>query len=179
SFEIRNGYESDVPQILAIQTHYVLNTIATFRTIPPTLSEAITAFKTATAQGNPYLVACSSDAVIGYGYTSQFRPQQAYSGTIELSIYLSPDFTSKGCGRKLLLRLIDDLQKKTNFKQLIAVVAGDNVEGRGAYERLSQFYERFGFVRTGTLKGVGHKFGRWLDTTYFQLDLNKRVCYRC
>ena len=35
-------------------------------------------------------------------------------------------------------------------------------------------HERLGFVQTGRLPQVGAKFGRWLDLTFLQLNLDDR-----
>ena len=32
-------------------------------------------------------------------------------------------------------------------------------------------HESFGFVHRGTIREVGWKFGRWIDTGYWQLEL--------
>jgi phosphinothricin acetyltransferase len=34
-------------------------------------------------------------------------------------------------------------------------------------------HQQFGFEFTGTWRNAGYKFGRWMDTTYLQLDLGE------
>lgn len=35
--------------------------------------------------------------------------------------------------------------------------------------RTVNFWQKQGFEMCGTLREVGHKFGRWLDVSYFQM----------
>ncbi|MCK9554120.1 MAG: GNAT family N-acetyltransferase, partial [Aquamicrobium sp.] len=35
-----------------------------------------------------------------------------------------------------------------------------------------RLHEKLGFRHTGKLEGSGYKHGRWLDTTFMQLEMN-------
>ena len=50
------------------------------------------------------------------------------------------------------------------FRQMIAVI-GDNLPASIALHRAA------GFEHVGRLRAVGHKFGRWCDTTLMQRPL--------
>lgn len=112
----------------------------------------------------PFLVAVAAGQIVGYAYAGAYRSRPAYAHTVENSIYLAQGWTGRGIGRHLLERLIND-RAEQGFAQMIAVIAGaDNL----ASVRLHQ---SCGFVTAGCLKGVGYKFGQWLDTTLMQRAL--------
>jgi L-amino acid N-acyltransferase YncA len=53
------------------------------------------------------------------------------------------------------------------LRHMIAVIGdSENVGSIGVHASL-------GFQRAGTLRGVGWKFGRWLDTVYMERALGK------
>jgi phosphinothricin acetyltransferase len=70
----------------------------------------------------------------------------------------------RGIGRHLLEALIRECEAR-DLRQMIAVI-GDS--GNVASIRL---HERCGFRLAGTLFGVGHKHGRWLDSVLMQRAL--------
>ena len=56
------------------------------------------------------------------------------------------------------------LSTKADLHTLIGVFTDDNAESRALHRRL-------GFVEVGRLREVGHKFGRFIDTSFWQLLL--------
>jgi phosphinothricin acetyltransferase len=52
-----------------------------------------------------------------------------------------------------------------NYRQLIAVI-GDSAQAASI-----GLHANLGFVRAGTLRSVGYKFGRWVDTVLMQRPL--------
>jgi phosphinothricin acetyltransferase len=79
-------------------------------------------------------------------------------------VYLDPAVTGRGIGRALLNRLIE-LAASGGYREMIAVI-GDS--GNTASVRL---HARAGFVHVGTLRNVGFKLDRWLDTVLMQKTL--------
>ena len=111
----------------------------------------------------PYLVAEEDGEVAGYAYATQIRPRAAYRFTAEDSIYVHPDHLRRGVGRALLEALMQR-SAECGFRTMIAVVGGAEPASVALHEAL-------GFREVGRLKGVGFKFGRWLDSVYLQRDL--------
>ncbi len=159
----RAATPDDAARIAAIYAHHVAHGTATFDTVP--MSPAAMADKIAgiIARGCPFLVAEVDNHAVGYAYAAPFRDRPAYAGTVEDSIYLDPDFTCRGIGKALLLRLIDACEA-AGFRQMIAVAGG----GEPASVAL---HAACGFAHAGTMRSVGRKFGRWLDTVYMQRAL--------
>lgn len=159
----RAATPDDAARIAAIYAQHVAHGTATFDTVP--LSTTAMAEKIAgiVARGCPFLVAEIEDHVAGYAYAAPFRDRPAYAGTVEDSIYLDPAFTGRGLGKALLLALIDACEA-AGFRQIIAVAGG----GEPASVAL---HAACGFTHAGTMRSVGRKFGRWLDTVYMQRAL--------
>jgi phosphinothricin acetyltransferase len=72
--------------------------------------------------------------------------------------------TGRGVGRRLLEELIrrcEDL----GYRQIIAVI------GDSANTASIGVHAACGFLRVGTLRSVGFKFGRWVDSVFMQRHL--------
>ncbi|MFC5386919.1 GNAT family N-acetyltransferase [Aquamicrobium segne] len=164
---IRTATETDLPFITEIYRDAVLYGTATYELEPPSLVEMTDRFAQLQAQGYPFLVATDSDeAVLGYAYAGPFRARPAYRFIVEDSIYLAPQAKGHGLGTALLKALIDEVQK-LGFRQVIAVI-GDGTPDSASV----RLHEKLGFHHTGNLKGSGYKHGRWLDTSFMQLEMN-------
>lgn len=114
SIKIRPATENDIPQVHAIYSHYVNNTVLTFMQNPPPLASMVSKFKSNTAiRGLPYLVAVdavANDAVLGYTYLSPFRGTMiSYGPSVELSLFLHPQHRRQGLGTRLLSALLSSL----------------------------------------------------------------------
>jgi phosphinothricin acetyltransferase len=114
--------------------------------------------------GLPYLVAESDGIIAGYAYAGRYRTRPAYRFTLEDSVYVHPDFISRGYGQLLLGRLIDSCIAKGS-RQMIAVI------GDSSNVASIRLHAKFAFREIGVLEGVGRKFGRWIDTVIMQRAL--------
>ncbi len=161
---LRPSTDADVPAIAAIYAHHVRTGLASFETVPPTQEEMAHRRLEILKHGLPYLVAELGGAVAGYAYAGPYRLRPAYRFTLEDSIYVHPDHIGKGIGRLLLGALIAACEQK-GYRQMIAII-GDT--GNAASIGLHQ---AFGFEHAGTLRAVGFKFGRWVDTVLMQRSL--------
>ena len=121
-------------------------------------------YRDVTARGLPYLVAEYGFEVAGYGYCSPYRPRSAYRYALEDSIYIRHDMTGRGIGRRLLDELIRRCEG-LGYRQMIAVI-GDSANAASI-----GVHAACGFLRVGTLRSVGFKFGRWVDSIYMQRPL--------
>lgn len=154
----RPDHVSDIQEIYA---WHVMNGIATFETVPPTVDEMQQRLDKVCQAKTPWLVAEIDGRVVGYCYLAHYRPRYAYRFTLEDSIYLHPDYAGKGIGKALLSEAIRQAEQ-AGFRQLIAVIG--NSENAGSL----QLHRALGFAITGTLKAVGFKHGRWVDTVIMQ-----------
>ena len=161
---IRPATTADLPAITEIYAEAVATGTASFEVVAPDQGEMEHRFARVSSGGFPYLVAERAGTVLGYGYVSAYRERPAYRHTVENSVYLAVDARGQGIGGALLRRLIDDATI-LGFRQMIAVI------GDSANEASIRLHKAAGFELIGTLKDVGYKHDRWLDTVIMQRAL--------
>jgi L-amino acid N-acyltransferase YncA len=161
--EIRSAVVEDAGEIAAIYAPYVLTSTATFEIEAPDAVEIVRRMSGVLSLGLPYLVAEVDGEIAGYGYAGRFRPREAYRFTAEDTVYLRPEFAGRGLGRLLLSELIARA-RAAGIRQMVAVIGGENP----ASVRL---HRALGFADAGVLRGVGYKFGEWLDVMMMQREL--------
>ncbi|ORC45848.1 GNAT family N-acetyltransferase [Burkholderia sp. A27] len=162
--QLRDATEADLPTIQAIYAHHVLTGVASFEETPPSVDDLRTRLASVRSHGLPYMVAEIDGEVAGYCYATPYRPRAAYRNTIEDSIYVSDAYRGRGLGRVLLQALIERCEQGP-WRQMVAVIADGGSGGS------LSLHTQLGFELTGTLKAVGFKHGRWLDTTLMQRTL--------
>jgi L-amino acid N-acyltransferase YncA len=162
--EVRDATEADLPAIQAIYAHHVLHGVASFEETPPSIDDLRGRLASVLSHGLPYMVAGIDGAIAGYCYATPYRPRAAYRNTIEDSIYIDDAFRGRGIGRVLLKALIERCETGP-WRQMVAVIADGGSGGSLSLHR------SLGFEMAGTLKAVGFKHGRWLDTTLMQRAL--------
>ncbi|MBR0799101.1 N-acetyltransferase [Bradyrhizobium jicamae] len=161
---IRDATESDMAEVQRIYEHHVLNGLATFEEVPPSLEEMLRRRAAVLAAGLPYLVADVDGRVAGYSYATSYRPRPAYRHTIEDSVYVSEGLRGRRIGAALLGALIARAEAGP-WRQMLAVIGNSGNAGSIALHR------RMGFEPVGTLRSVGFKLGQWVDTVLMQRAL--------
>lgn len=166
NFEIRLINKTDAQAVLDIYKYYVDHTIISFEYEAPTLEAYIDRIITNTEK-YPWLVCLCDNNVIGFAYGSTHRYRTAYQWSPESTIYLSPDFHTKGLGRILYTTLFSLLRLQGYFN----VFAGVGLPN----EKSVGFHKALGFEEIGIFKNVGYKLDNWHDTQWFQLKLNDHI----
>jgi phosphinothricin acetyltransferase len=161
---IRAASEADMAAVRDIYAHYVLRSLATFEESTPTLEEMLTRRRASVDLGLPYLAAEAGGEIVGFAYAAAYRARPAYRFTIEDSSYIAEGLSGRGIGSALLGELIVCCERGP-WRQMLAVVGDGTNAGSIALHR------RFGFELVGTLRSVGFKFGRWVDTPILQRAL--------
>jgi L-amino acid N-acyltransferase YncA len=160
---LRPFYWSDVPAITAIYRHYVEHSTATFDLEAPGPTALAEKFGHMVDEKHPVIIAERGGELVGYAYASTYRPRPAYRFTCEDSIYIHPDATGAGLGRRLLTELIE--QSRTyGFRQMIGVITAESAASIVLHEKL-------GFAHVGRHEKLGLKFDRWLDIVHMQRAL--------
>jgi phosphinothricin acetyltransferase len=152
--------------VQTIYAHHVLHGLATFEEVPPSADELLSRRASVLKLGLPYLVAELDGRVVGYSYATAYRSRPAYRYTIEDSVYVADGLGGQGIGTALLDALIARCEIGP-WRQMLAVVGDSGNEGSIALHR------RLGFQPVGTLKAVGFKLGRWVDTVLMQRELGE------
>ena len=161
---IRDAGAADMDAVQRIYARHVLHGSASFEEVAPTLAQMLERRADVLERGLPYLVAELDGNVVGYTYATAYRARSAYRYSIEDSVYLADGMAGRGIGRALLAALIARCEAGP-WRQMIAVI-GDS--GNAASIRL---HASLGFSETGTLRAVGFKFGRWVDSVLMQRAL--------
>ncbi len=163
---LRDSRRGDLPAIAAIYAHYVRHGLASFEEQPPDAEELGRRRAALLGRGYPYIVAEAGGAVVGYAYAGPYRARPAYRHTVENSVYVAAAATGSGVGRALLHELIARCTA-LGYRQMIAII-GDSANAPSI-----RLHEALGFRRAGTLRSVGFKFGRWVDSVVLQRALGE------
>lgn len=164
--QLRAATADDLPAIQAIYAHHVLHGLASFEVEPPSLAEMRSRFESIAGGGHPYLVAADGEHLLGYAYAAVYRARPGYRYTVEDSVYVSPGQVGRGIGRQLLTGLIEQCRRR-GYRQMLAVI-GDSANAASI-----ELHRACGFAHSGTLRSVGFKFGRWVDSVLMQRGLGE------
>ena len=160
---IRLATEADIPQVLEIFNDNILHSTAVYLYTPQTLADRLAWFREKQQAGQPLFVYVEGDTVCGYATYGTFRSYEAYQFTVEHSVYVHKEHYKKGIATKLMHTLIDHA-RAAGKRTMIAGIEATN-------EASIVMHEKLGFTYSGTIKNAGYKFERWLDLTFYQLDL--------
>lgn len=159
---VRRAATGDIAAIGHIYGYAVRGSVATFDVTDPPLSYW-QAKVDSDAPGDHVLVVEDAAAVVGYAFSTEFRPRPAYARTRETSVYLAPEAAGRGLGRLVYSQLLS-LLRADRMHCAVAVVAEPNPASAALHESL-------GFELVGVLREVGRKFDQWVDTRWYQLRL--------
>jgi len=164
SLIIRNATIDDLPGILEIYNHAIINTTAVYSERPHTLDMRLAWYNDRISNGFPVFVAETDGEIAGFSTFGHFRAWPCYRYTVEHSVYVHIDHRGKGLSKLLLQPLID----RAREMKLHAMIAGIDGENEVSY----RLHQSFGFVEVAHFKEVGFKFGRWLDLKFMELILS-------
>ena len=161
---IRDATVNDLPGILEIYNHAIINTTAVYSEQPHTLDMRLAWFNDRIGNGFPVFVAEINGMIAGFSTFGHFRAWPCYRYTVEHSVYVHINHRGNGLSKLLLQPLIDRARKM----KLHAMIAGIDGENEVSY----RLHQSFGFVEVAHFKEVGFKFGRWLDLKFMELILS-------
>ena len=162
--KIRTVTEFDAEQMVAIYAPIVRDTAISFEIEPPDRKEIISRLRLYTAK-YPWLVAEKDGKVIGYAYGWTHHPRAAYRWSVNVSVYIHPDFRNQGVGKALYTELFAKL-RELGYQSLFAGIALPNPGSVALHESL-------GFKQIGVYPRVGHKFGKWHDVGWWGMSVGE------
>ena len=159
---IRKAERKDIEALLEIYNHEVVHGVSTLDINPRTSEQWTVWYENHNIRNHPLIVAEDNGTITGYATLSSYRQKEAYSSTVELSIYVHPDHRGKGVGSELMSEIINMAKADETVHTVVSVITS----GNAASEHL---HEKFGFTFSGTIKEVGMKFGKYLDISNYYL----------
>jgi L-amino acid N-acyltransferase YncA len=156
---IRAARESDLPEILEIYNHAVVNTTATFDVTPRSV-EAQQAWFLEHVPPHPAIVWEEEGRVLGWASLSPYASRCAYRFAGEASVYVEPHARRAGIGEGLLREVIR-LGAENGLHTVVGLVTDENAASCALAEKV-------GFRQAGILEEVGYKFDRWLNVIIYQ-----------
>lgn len=163
---IRHATEQDSPTIATIYNHAVVHTAAIWNDKTVDAQNRVEWLAARRNAGYPVLVMDDNGEVTGYASFGDWRAFDGFRHTVEHSVYVHPDHQGKGIGRALMVQLIDEA-RAIGKHVMVAGIEAQNVASITLHQSL-------GFVISAQMPQVGTKFGRWLDLTFMQLQLDTR-----
>ena len=160
---IRTVTQNDATTIAEIYNHYVLTTSISFELEPVSPADISGRISEVLGASLPWLVIENEGQVRGYTYATKWRSRPAYRQTLETTVYVSKDQRGQGFGRAVYSRLLADLAV-AGFHTAIGVIALPN-------EASVRLHESLGFKKAAHFLEVGYKFGKWIDSGFWQLLL--------
>lgn len=158
---VRLATINDSTEILKIYKQYI-DTAITFEYELPNkeefkerVKEIITLY--------PYLVYEEEGKIIAYAYANRYKERAAYQWGAELSIYIDANYTSKGIGKILCLKLIE-LLKIQGVRTIYGCVTLPN-------DKSEKLQISLGFKKIGIYHNAGYKCGKWRDVAWFEKSI--------
>lgn len=156
---IEKAKPGDIPEMLSIYNHYIMESTATFHLEAIDESRFKKEFFHDDGIYSSYVIKKGTE-IIGFCTLSQFNSKEAYRRSAYVSIYLDKENVGRGYGA----RTVDFLEKEAAEKgiaSLIALICSEN-----SYS--VRMFEKKGYRLAGKLEKAGEKFGRLLDVVYYQ-----------
>lgn len=165
--EIHPGVAADLPGLNDIYNHYVIETATTFDVTPISREERKAWFRDFGRRGPHRLfVATGADGPIGFASSKDLRAKEAYSTTVEVTVYLAPGASGRGTGTRLYSALFDALAEE----EVHRAYAGITIPNQASIA----LHEKLGFCKIGIYHEVGRKFGRYWSVQWYELRLDER-----
>ncbi len=159
---IREALRQDLPELLEIYNYEVAHGTATFDLNPKTIEERTLWYEQHTTGKYCLLTAEEDGRAVGYASLSPYREKEAYAATVELSIYVSPQYRRRGIGDALMREILAFARGRKDIHTVISVITAEN-------DTSIRMHEKYGFEDCGCIREVGVKFGRYLDIVNMQL----------
>ena len=146
---------SDWNRVREIFNEGIQTANATFRTEAPTWDEWDKDHLT-----NCRFVAKRSGEVVGWVALTPFSTMRAFSGVVEVSIYIASSAAGMGVGSRLLHHVIN-ASEEHNIWTIQAMIFPENSAS-------IHLHKKFGFEEVGTRKQIGKLNGVWRDVALLE-----------
>jgi L-amino acid N-acyltransferase YncA len=155
--KIRDAVQSDLPAIIDIYNAAVATRISTAQLDPVTVESRREWLNEHSADRHPFWVMELDGKVAGWLTIKPFIQRCAYSGTVELSVYVNEKFRRRGVGRALLEEAIAR-SPELEIAAMVGLIFAHN-------QPSLRLFEQVGFARWGLLPQVALLDGVERDLT--------------
>lgn len=159
---IRKAERKDIPSLLEIYNYEVRNGVATLDINEKTIQQWTEWFESHNIKNHPLIVSEDEGMIKGYASLSSYREKEAYASTVELSIYVHPDFRGQGVGKELMSEILGMAKADSTIHTVVSVITS----GNAVSEKL---HDKFGFEFCGKIREAGVKHGKLVDISNYQL----------
>jgi len=150
----RSAELRDAVAIAEIYNQGIDERVATFETEHRT-ADSVQGLLGARAGRYPAVVVEDERRVLGFAWSSEYRPREAYAGVAEFSVYVARDARGRGVGRLSLEALIREAERR-GFWKLVSRIFPENLASRRLCAAL-------GFREVGVYRRHGQLDGHWVD----------------
>lgn len=95
------------------------------------------------------------------------KAREAYSRSVETSIYVRSGLNRQGIGRALYTALENELRRQ-GILNMYACIASPEAEDAYLGQDSTVFHEKLGFQPVGRFYYCGFKFGRWYSMVWME-----------
>ncbi|MGL4327928.1 MAG: GNAT family N-acetyltransferase [Tannerellaceae bacterium] len=151
--------KDDLSFVKQLYDYYITNSTVIFHLEPLTLEELEESIPINDDKYYSALI-LYNQLPIGFCYLSKFKPKKAFDITVEVTVYIKPDFQGKGIGQQTL-QMIYQEALCSGFKNMVALITADNTPS-------IRLFEKNGYEKCAHIKHVAQKFDKMLDLTIYQ-----------
>jgi L-amino acid N-acyltransferase YncA len=162
SLKARPAELTDAGDIAEIYNQGIEDRTATFETAPRT-AEAIRELLRARGDRYPAVVVEDGSRVLGFAWTSEYRPRSAYAGVAEFAVYVARGARGQGVGQLAIDALIIEAERR-GFWKLVSRIFLENAASRRLCAAL-------GFREVGVYRRHGQVDGKWMDCVIVERQL--------
>lgn len=151
--------QEQVKDMLELYNFYITNSTATFDLQEISLDAFLQRIKLDDSKYKTYIVKIN-DIMIGFCFFIPYRENLAYEETVEIGIYIKPEFTGKKYG-EIIVNHLEQVIKEKNFRNIIASISSDNTFSISLFKRL-------GYRQCADYKEIAYKQGHYVGIIDFQ-----------
>jgi phosphinothricin acetyltransferase len=157
---IRRAERDDLGALTDTYNYYVRETPITFDIVPRSLAQRQQWLDGFASTGRyQCFVAVKNGAVRGWASSHRYNERAAYDTTVACGIYLAPDATGQGLGRRLYATLFEALAGEDIHRLFVGITLPNEASVR--------LHLAMGFQPAGIYPQVGRKFGRYWDVATY------------
>ena len=143
-----------------IYNYYVENSTATYH-LEKLTQQSFISYYQIDSMRTKFFTVKDQNSIIGFCLLKPFNAKkQGYDLTTEITIYLQPDCVQKGIGSDVI-QFLHNIARNDKQHVIMAGLCSENIASK-------KLFEKHGYKQCGIFREVGFKFGRYLDTEFYQ-----------